>query len=71
MDEVAARLVDFVRGVEAAHSGHNVVLVSHGDALSILAAALLGAPLGTHRKFGLHNCGILRVPAEPHTKKTP
>jgi broad specificity phosphatase PhoE len=35
--------------------------VSHGDALSILAAALLGTPLGEHRRHGLPNCGTLRI----------
>jgi broad specificity phosphatase PhoE len=61
--DVAARLRAFVARTEAAHAGRDVVVVSHGDALSILAAALRGAPLAGHRAFGLANCGVLRVPA--------
>jgi broad specificity phosphatase PhoE len=61
--DVAARLRAFVARTEAAHAGRDVIVVSHGDALSILAAALRGAPLGGHRKYGLANCGVLRVPA--------
>lgn len=50
--------------LERQHRGKHVVLVSHGDALSILAAALLGTPLADHRRHGLPNCGILRIGGE-------
>lgn len=63
MEDVAARTAGLVDRLEAAHSGRHIVLVSHGDALSILAAALLGAPLRAHRAHGLPNCGVLRIPA--------
>jgi probable phosphoglycerate mutase len=63
VDAVSARLRAFVAGVEAGGSGQHVILVSHGDALSILAAALTGADLRRHRDHGLANCGVLRVPA--------
>ena len=59
--DVAERTRGLVQQLEAAHEGRHVVLVSHGDALSILAAALLGTPLGEHRRHGLPNCGVLRV----------
>ena len=58
---MAARTAGLVLRLEAQHSGRHVVLVSHGDALSILAAALLGTPLGEHRRHGLPNCGTLRI----------
>lgn len=63
MEDVAARTSGLVDRLEEQHEGRHVVLVSHGDALSILAAALLGAPLGGHRAHGLPNCGVLRIPA--------
>lgn len=58
---MAARTMGLVQRLERQHSGRHIVLVSHGDALSILAAALLGTPLGSHRQHGLPNCGILRI----------
>lgn len=58
---MAERTSGLVSRLEAEHSGRHIVLVSHGDALSILTAALLGTPLGQHRQHGLPNCGILRV----------
>lgn len=61
MEDVAARTAGLVQQLEQRHSGKHLVLVSHGDALSILAAALLGTPLGEHRRHGLPNCGILRI----------
>lgn len=62
VDSVVARLRAFVNQIEGSRSGHNIVVVSHGDALSIMAAMLLGEDLGQHRQFGLSNCGILKVP---------
>lgn len=62
VDDVAARLRLFMACLEARHNGCNIVLVSHGDALSILAAVVLGTPLGAHRQHGLPNCGILELP---------
>lgn len=61
VEDVAARTAGLVQQLEQRHSGKHLVLVSHGDALSILAAALLGTPLGEHRRHGLPNCGILRI----------
>lgn len=60
--DVAARLRGFIEGLEARYEGHNILLVSHGDALSVLAAVLLGTDLRQHRDHGLGNCGLLRVP---------
>ena len=39
----------------------HVVLVSHGDSLSILASVLRRTPLAAHRQHGLPNCGVMRV----------
>lgn len=59
--QVAQRVKRFVTKVEAHYSDHNIVVVSHGDALSILAAAMLGTDLRGHRQHGLPNCGWLRI----------
>jgi len=61
VDDVAARTLGLLQRLEAQHAGQHIVLVSHGDALSILAAAALGTPLGQHRQHGLPNCGIMRI----------
>lgn len=61
VDDVAARTLGLLDQLEAQHAGQHFVLVSHGDALSILAAAALGTPLGQHRQHGLPNCGIMRI----------
>lgn len=62
VEDVAARTAGFVAQLEARHRGRSVVLVGHGDGLSILAAALLGTDLRAHRQHGLRNCGIMRLP---------
>lgn len=61
VDDVAKRTSGLISRLEEAHVGQHVVLVSHGDALSILAAAMLGTPPGAHRQHGLPNCGVLRI----------
>ena len=61
VQDVAARTLGLLERLEAQHVGRHIVLVSHGDALSILAAAALSSPLGAHRAHGLPNCGILRI----------
>ncbi|KAL4419357.1 hypothetical protein ABPG77_001584 [Micractinium sp. CCAP 211/92] len=62
VEDVAHRTAGLIARLEAQHHGKHIVLVSHGDALSILAAALMSTPLGSHRQHGLPNCGILRIP---------
>lgn len=48
--DVAARLRDLFARLEAAHSGKNVLLVAHGDTLSIATAVARGGGLGRHRE---------------------
>jgi broad specificity phosphatase PhoE len=64
--QVAQRVMRFVKSIETHYSDHNIVVVSHGDALSILAAVMLGSDLRQHRQHGLPNCGWLRI--DPTTK---
>jgi broad specificity phosphatase PhoE len=61
--EVSTRLMHAIDALEEEHAGCIIVLVSHGDSLSILAAALVDGDLAGHRRHGLPNCGILRIPA--------
>ncbi|RMZ55879.1 hypothetical protein APUTEX25_003845 [Auxenochlorella protothecoides] len=57
--EVARRATSLLRRLEDEHSGRSVILVAHGDSISILAAAVLGPGLAHHRQYALENCGVL------------
>ena len=61
VNDVAERLKTFIQSIEEQKTGYTILLVSHGDALSILAAVLLGTDLRKHREHGLANCGFLKV----------
>jgi broad specificity phosphatase PhoE len=39
--------------LEQQHQGQHILLVSHGDTLSILQATFHGTPLTHHRQYGL------------------
>jgi broad specificity phosphatase PhoE len=39
--------------LELQHQGQHILLVSHGDTLSILQATFHGSPLSQHRQYGL------------------
>lgn len=47
--------------VDAAHQGRHILLVSHGDTLSILQALVAGVPLGQHRQYGLGTAELKRL----------
>ena len=51
--QVSERVQSLFSSIEAAHRGRNILLVSHGDTLSILWATAKGLPLNEHRKHGL------------------
>ena len=51
--QVSERVKSLFSSIEAAHKGRNILLVSHGDTLSILWATAKGVPLTEHRKHGL------------------
>jgi broad specificity phosphatase PhoE len=51
--DVAERLAPLLERLEATHSGKTLLLVGHGDTLSILWALVKGEPLTQHRQFGL------------------
>jgi len=62
VEDVVKRLKTFIDSIEEQRRGFTILLVSHGDALSILAAVLLGTDLRKHREHGLGNCAFLKIP---------
>ena len=58
--QVSERIKGLFCTLEAAHKGRTIVLVSHGDTLSILWATVKGLPLKEHRTHGL-STGELRL----------
>ena len=57
--QVSERVKSLFSSIEAAHKGINILLVSHGDTLSILCATAKGLPLNEHRKHGLSTGELL------------
>lgn len=49
--DVAGRLRELFSRLEAANEGKNILLVAHGDTLSIATAVAKGGGLGRHREF--------------------
>lgn len=49
--DVAARLRELFSRLEASNEGKNILLVAHGDTLSIATAVAKGGGLGRHREF--------------------
>lgn len=62
LEAVAERLRRLFRHIEAAHSGCTVLLVSHGDALSILCAAATLTPLQRHRRHAFSPGELRQLP---------
>ena len=58
--QVSERVKSLFSTLEAAHKGRTILLVSHGDTLSILWATVKGLPLKEHRTHGL-GTGELRL----------
>jgi glucosyl-3-phosphoglycerate phosphatase len=51
VEEVAARAAHLIEDIEAAYSGRNILLVSHGDTLQILQTVFQDRPSGEHRRI--------------------
>lgn len=58
--QVSERIRNLFKTLEAAHNGRTILLVSHGDTLSILWATVKRLPLSEHRTHGL-STGELRL----------
>ena len=61
MEDVAQRLHILLRRLETSHQGRHVLLVSHGDTLSIFAAVALGLDLKINRTYGLETGQLLKL----------
>ncbi|KAG2498418.1 hypothetical protein HYH03_003676 [Edaphochlamys debaryana] len=51
VEEVSGRMRALFKRLEASHQGCVVLLVSHGDSLSIMQSTMLGADTRHHRRF--------------------
>lgn len=58
--DVSARVLQLFKRLEEKHEGQTILLVSHGDVLSILWATMHGLPLQEHRNYALQT-GELRA----------
>ena len=61
VEDVAQRLQELLRRIETSHESKNVLLVSHGDTLSIFAAVALGLDLKMNRRYGLDTGQLSRL----------
>ena len=59
---VAERMQTTVSALDTQHVGRTILLVSHGDPLSILQAALWGETIGSHSFYHLRNAQIVSLP---------
>ena len=62
MQDVADRLEPFLRTLDSKYAGDNVLLVAHGDTLSILWAVYNHTPLMRHRDVALQTGELRRLP---------
>ena len=61
VEDVAQRLRALLRRIESSHGNSDVLLVSHGDTLSIFAAVALGLDLTINRRYGLDTGQLLKL----------
>lgn len=61
VDDVSARAAALFEKLEATHAGKNVLLVAHGDTLSIATATAKGGPLGGHRGYAQETGELRRL----------
>ncbi|KAG2439828.1 hypothetical protein HYH02_010461 [Chlamydomonas schloesseri] len=73
VNEVSARIRQLFQRLEEAHSGAVILLVSHGDTLSVLQATMLGADTRQHRRFAFETAELRPLlqhpshdPSQPH-----
>lgn len=61
VEEVAGRVKKLVETLEQRHSGCHILLVAHGDTLSIGCAALQNTPLTQHRSHAFETAELRRL----------
>lgn len=59
--DTSLRMHSVIQQLEEQFTNKTIIIVSHGDSLSILTATLLGTDLSKHREHGLPNCGALCI----------
>eukprot|EP00877_Chromochloris_zofingiensis_P008799 jgi/Chrzof1/4172/Cz14g01200.t1_PGM3[v5.2] len=65
------RIRGLFQELETQHQGQHILLVSHGDTLSILQATVLGAPLGQHRDYGLQTAQLQQLKTAGQCSNSP
>ncbi|KAG2423994.1 hypothetical protein HXX76_014820 [Chlamydomonas incerta] len=58
VNQVSSRIRQLFQRLEQAHSGAVILLVSHGDTLSILQATMLGEDTRQHRRFAFETAEL-------------
>ena len=61
MEDVAKRLQSLVDRLEDSYKGKQILLVAHGDTLSILWALVMLRPLENHREVALETGELRRL----------
>ena len=61
VEDVAQRLLNLLRRLESSHKDSQILLVSHGDTLSIFAAVALGLDLRVNRRYGLDTGQLVQL----------
>eukprot|EP00878_Enallax_costatus_P027278 GHUV01029346.1.p1 GENE.GHUV01029346.1~~GHUV01029346.1.p1 ORF type:complete len:201 (+),score=46.90 GHUV01029346.1:325-927(+) len=59
--EVSERIQQLFQELEQQHKGQHILLVSHGDTLSILQATFLNTLLTQHRQYGLGTAELKKL----------
>lgn len=55
--------------LEQQHEGRHILLVSHGDTLSILQATFYGTPFTQHRQYGLGTAELKLLNGSEHSEQ--
>ena len=63
VNEVAARLQQLIMRLENRHSAREILLIAHGDTLSIFWACMRGRALESHREVALQTGELRRFNA--------
>jgi len=66
VEDVAERVRALFRRLEAGHAGATLLLVAHGDLLSVLWAVVVGIPLREHRRHAFSPGELRLLPIACH-----
>mmetsp|Transcript_10184 Transcript_10184/g.30727 ORF Transcript_10184/g.30727 Transcript_10184/m.30727 type:complete len:230 (-) Transcript_10184:32-721(-) len=71
VDDVSARVRSMFKGFEEAHEDMNILLVSHGDTLSIMQATMEEGDRKQHTRYQFSNCELRLLGSGPGEAKGP